>query len=158
MTENHSPQPDADLALTPAEPEKKPGLIRGAKELLETTWGSLKGRDINQAVEEFTGEMTLVAEGLSEDQAALRRDVELAAAQLTLLEEDVRGAARHEDVAELAQKLTALQKRLEALEKPAKAGKKERAGLMGVLRQATWMVGFVCIAWVAVTLLRMIGG
>lgn len=139
--------------------EKKPGLIRGAKELLESTFGSLKGHDINQAVEVFSSEMTLVAEGLSEDQAALRRDMDRAAADITLLEEDAIRRAQESDcdVRALREALAALDKRLEKLEKPPKAGK-PRQGLAAVLRQATWMVGILSAAWVVVTLLKLLGG
>ncbi len=83
-----------DLKYTPDENqeivEKKGGLIHGAKDFLENTFNSLKGKDLNQAVEEFTGEMTLVAEGLSEDQEQLRRDLDTTAAQVTLMEENLR--------------------------------------------------------------------
>ena len=61
--------------------------MRGARDFIENTWSSLKGKDLNQAVEEFTSEMTLVAEGLSEDQNALRRDGEKLAARMDKLAE-----------------------------------------------------------------------
>ena len=59
----------------PEEPAKQPGLVRGARDFIENTLSTLKGKDMNQAVEEFTGEMTLVIEGLSEDMDTLRHDV-----------------------------------------------------------------------------------
>ena len=31
-------------------------------------------------------------------------------------------------------------------------------GIAGILRQATWMIGIACGAWVIVTVLKMIGG
>lgn len=158
MTEDEKKNLADEGALIPPTPEKKPNLITGAKELLESTFGSLKGRDINQSVEEFTSEMTIVAEGLSEDMTALRRDADLLGAQLTLVEEDVSQAAKAQDVTALQNDLRALVKRVDALEKPAKPDKKDKRGLYALLRQATWMVGFVCIAWVIVTLLKLLGG
>ena len=76
--EKHFPQTNTTETAPAANGEtgKKPGLMRGARDFIENTWSSLKGKDLNQAVEEFTSEMTLVAEGLSEDQNALRRDGE----------------------------------------------------------------------------------
>lgn len=154
----------------PAEAEhKKPGLVRGAKDFIENTFATLKGKDMNQAVEEFTSEMTLVAEGLSEDQAALRRDVDQAAAQLTLLEEkqlrldkDRRGdiGTLQDTLRQAAKRADSLEKRLDELEKQLKDAEKKprKMGLGQILRQATWMVGIVCAAWVVVTVLNMFRG
>ena len=91
MTEKENELIPRDQHLPAAEEAsgKKPGLVRGARDFIENTFASLKGKDMNQAVEEFTSEMTLVVEGLSEDQSALRRDVDSASAQLTMLEEKV---------------------------------------------------------------------
>lgn len=155
------------------EAARKPGLVRGARDFIENTFASLKGKDMNQAVEEFTNEMTLVAEGLSEDQNVLRRDVDQAAAQLTLLEENLsrkdreRGEALSgvQDALKQAQKRAdALEKRLDTLEKNLEKAVKEaerkpqKMGLGQILRQATWMIGIACGAWVIVTVLKMIGG
>ncbi len=143
---------------------KKPGLVRGARDFIENTFATLKGKDMNQAVEEFTSEMTLVAEGLSEDQTVLRQDVDKLSAQQTLLEEkQLRAAKDHKDeIAELKELIKeqkkqteALEKKLDALEKAAK--KPEKMGLGQILRQATWMVGILSAAWVIVTLLKLIG-
>ena len=57
---------ESALAVQETE-EKKTGLMRGAKDFFENTFATLKGKDLNQAVEEFSGEMTLVVEGMSED-------------------------------------------------------------------------------------------
>ena len=87
--EKHLPQTNTTETAPAANGEtgKKPGLMRGARDFIENTWSSLKGKDLNQAVEEFTSEMTLVAEGLSEDQNALRRDGEKLAARMDKLAE-----------------------------------------------------------------------
>lgn len=149
------------LAAANEEPVKKPGLMRGARDFFENTLGTLKGKDMNQAVEEFTSEMTLVAEGLSEDVSVLRRDVDRLSADMTLLEEHSRDASKgcEKETSQLRTALEALQKRVEALEKPPKDDKKaQKAGLAAVLRQATWLVGIFSAAWVVVTVLKMIGG
>ena len=49
--------------------QKKPTLWDGALKMV-------KGENTNQLIEQFTAEMTLVAEGLCEDQTRLRREVD----------------------------------------------------------------------------------
>ena len=134
--EKHFPQTNTTETAPAANGEtgKKPGLMRGARDFIENTWSSLKGKDLNQAVEEFTSEMTLVAEGLSEDQNALRRDGEKLAARMEKL-------AERQKIGEEALKA-----------KPVKPG------LTAILRQATWGVGIICAAWVIVAILKLIGG
>ena len=152
MTEQEKHLPQTNITETaPAangETGKKPGLMRGARDFIENTWSSLKGKDLNQAVEEFTSEMTLVAEGLSEDQNALRRDGEKLAARMEKL-------AERQKIGEDSVK--ALQKRLDDMEKALKA-KPVKPGLTAILRQATWGVGIICAAWVIVAILKLIGG
>lgn len=136
--------------------------MRGARDFIENTWSSLKGKDLNQAVEEFTSEMTLVAEGLSEDQNALRRDGEKLAARMDKLAE--RQKIGEDSVKALQDQLEqerrrgdALQKRLDDMEKALKA-KPLKPSLTAILRQATWGVGIICAAWVIVAILKLIGG
>ncbi len=142
----------------PEEHAKKPGLMRGARDFIENTLGSLKGKDLNQAVEEFTGDMTLVIEGLSEDMNALQRAEEKLSAQMTILEDDLSKAddAQKAEIDALRRELSDMNKRMKALEKP---GKKEmKPGITALLKQVTWIVGIFCSAWVIVTLLKLIGG
>ena len=54
-----------------AEEQKKP------RTLWESALKVVKGDSTEQLVEQFTAEMTLVAEGLYDDQARLKREVEL---------------------------------------------------------------------------------
>ena len=128
--------------------------MRGARDFIENTWSSLKGKDLNQAVEEFTSEMTLVAEGLSEDQNALRRDGEKLAARMDKLAERQKIG---EDSVKALRRGDSLQKRLDDMEKALKA-KPLKPGLTAILRQATWGVGIICAAWVIVAILKLIGG
>ena len=136
--------------------------MRGARDFIENTWSSLKGKDLNQAVEEFTSEMTLVAEGLSEDQNALRRDGEKLAARMEKLAERQKNGedsvkALQDQLEQERRRGDALQKRLDDMEKVLKA-KPVKPGLTAILRQATWGVGIICAAWVIVAILKLIGG
>ena len=163
MTEKENDLIPMDQNLPAAEEAtgKKPGLVRGARDFIENTFASLKGKDMNQAVEEFTSEMTLVVEGLSEDQNALRRDVDGNSAQLTLLEEKVlrQEKDRKAEVKDLEEELKQAKKRLDSLEKALKETEKkpQKMGLGQILRQATWMVGILCVSWVLVTVLKLLG-
>lgn len=159
MEEKNLSAPQAEIMpAAPEEPAKKPGLMRGARDFIENTFNSLKGKDLGQAVEEFTGDMTLVIEGISEDLNALRRDEEKLSAQLTILEEDLgkTNDAQKTEIAALRREMDEISKRLKTLEKP---GKKEiKPGITMMLKQVTWIVGIFCGAWVLVTLLKLIGG
>lgn len=163
MTEKENELIPRDQNLPAAEEAsgKKPGLVRGARDFIENTFQSLKGKDMNQAVEEFTSEMTLVVEGLSEDQNTLRRDVDSSSAQLTLLEEKVLRQEKDSkaDVSDLKEELKQAKKRLDSLEKTLKEAEKkpQKMGLGQILRQATWMVGILCVSWIVVTVLKLIG-
>ena len=92
--------------------------------------GGLKGRDMNALMDEFTQEMTVVAEGLSEDLALAQRDLAQLSAAQTIMEED-----RAKDRRELSDRLEAIEKRLTALEKQREKGQK-RGGLSQVWRHA----------------------
>lgn len=159
MEEKNLSAPQAEIMpAAPEEPAKKPGLMRGARDFIENTFNSLKGKDLGQAVEEFTSDMTLVIEGISEDLAALQREEEKLSAQLTILEDDLSKVddAQKAEIDALRRELNEMSKRLKALEKP---GKKElKPGITALLRQVTWIVGIFCSAWVIVTLLKLIGG
>ena len=161
MTEEQKQLTAIQSENTLAAPEdsgKKPGLMRGARDFIENTFNSLKGKDLNQAVDEFTSEMTLVIEGMSEDQVKLRCDTDEALAKLTILENDLaeQNDAHREELAKMRKTVEALEKRLHALEKPDKKGK--RATLSTVLRQVIWLALIVCGSWIVVTLLNIIGG
>ena len=132
--------------------EKKSGLIKRSMELLDSAVGGLKGRDMNALMDEFTQEMTVVAEGLSEDLAVARRELsELSAAQ-TIQEE-----ARAKDRRDIQGRLDALESRLTALEKQREKQQK-RGGLSQILTQVTVIAGIIAGAWVLVTGLKLLGG
>lgn len=153
---------EAEYTLAaPEEPAKK-GLMRGARDFIENTFNSLKGKDLNQAIEEFTGDMTLVIEGMSEDLTGLRTDVDKASAQLTILahEMDTQTDRQTQDISALRRDMEGLIKRMNALEKAQKDkhAAKSKGSLTGALRQVTWIACIICAAWVIVALLRFFGG
>ena len=152
---------DTELITQPAEEQKKKDLLEQAKDFFGNALGTVKGKDLSQMVESFTSEMTLVAEGLSEDQEQLRKMQDDLSARQTIDTEQMR-----EELKALEKKLSQTEKRLEQTEKALaetdkklKAndkGKKKSDGLTGVLRQATVMVAIAAAAWVIVTVLNTI--
>lgn len=119
---------------------------------------AVKGDTAGQMVEQFTAEMTLVAEGLCEDQARLRKSVEeLARAQersgqsakseIAALENTLREHQRDTD-----RRLEELSRRLTAME--GKQKKKESAK-PSWMNQAIVLVSIVCGSWVLVTVLQL---
>lgn len=128
--------------------ERRPNLIQRSKDMLDTAVSGLKGRDMNALVDDFTREMTLVAEGLSEDLSLARQELSQLSASHTLLEEDRR---------KLEDRIGALQKRVDALEKQ-RDKVQQRKGLHAVLRQVTIIAAIVCGAWIVTALLKAFGG
>ena len=139
-----------------AEKTKKPTLWDGALKMV-------KGENTNQLIEQFTAEMTLVAEGLCEDQTKLRREVDGLMTQEdqriqklqsridlleTSLEEERK--AHDKDVTELRNRLSPLEK--QAAKTPAK-DRKKAAG--GIIKGLTVMVSIAAAAWVIVTVLNV---
>lgn len=131
------------------------------KKLWDGALKMVRGENANQLIENFTAEMTLVAEGLCEDQSALRREVDkmiteedrrIQALQTrvdaaeTSLEEERRVHDR--DVTELRNRLAALEK--QAANKTAK--EKTRRG--NIIRDLTVLVAIAAGAWVIVTIIN----
>ncbi len=135
--------------MTPDTPEKKAGLIQRSKDLLDTAVGGLKGKDMNLLVDEFTSEMTLVAEGLSEDLTRAQQQLEQLSASQTL-EESERLA--------LGEQLQDLQRRVQTLEKGQEKAKARKGTLTSVLRQVTVIAAILAAAWVITALLKTFGG
>ena len=134
--------------------QKKPTLWDGALKMV-------KGENTNQLIEQFTAEMTLVAEGLCEDQTKLRREVDDMTTQedrriqklesrIDLLETslDEERKAHDKDVTELRNRLSTLEK--QAVKTPAK--EKKKAGT--IIRDLSWLVGIAAAAWVIVTVIN----
>ena len=145
---------DEEKTLT-AEKTKKPTLWDGALKMV-------KGENTNQLIEQFTAEMTLVAEGLCEDQTKLRKEVDGLMTQedkriqklestINLLETSLEEERKNHD-----QDVTELRNRLSTLEKQAsKAPVKDRKKAGTIIRDLTWLVGIAAVAWVIVTILNV---
>ena len=138
-----------------AEKTKKPTLWDGALKMV-------KGENTNQLIEQFTAEMTLVAEGLCEDQTRLRKEVDGMVTQedkriqklesgIDMLETSLEEERREHDkiVTELRSRISVLEK--QAAKAPAKDKKKSRT----IIRDLTWLVGIAAGAWVIVTIINV---
>lgn len=143
--------------------EEKTLTEKPKKTLWDGALKMVKGENTNQLIEQFTAEMTLVAEGLCEDQTKLRREVDDMMTQedrriqklesrIDLLETslDEEKKAHDKDVTELRNRLSTLEK--QAAKAPAKD--KKKAGT--IIRDLTWLVGIAAAAWVIVTVINAI--
>ena len=119
----------------------------------------VKGENTHQLIEQFTSEMTLVAEGLCEDQTKLRQEVDG-----MMTEEDRRiqklesriellETSLEEERKEHEQALKEARGRISALEKK---GTKEKTRTGNIVRDLTWLVAIAAGAWIIVTILNMI--
>ena len=126
----------------------------------------VKGENPNQLIEHFTAEMTLVAEGLCEDQTRLRREVDEMSRQEdqqiqklqsradlleSMLEEERN--AHDRDVTELRNRLAALEKKA-ARDSSSESGRDKKKSRT-VIRDLTWLVGIAAGAWIIVTILNL---
>lgn len=147
---------DENTELIP-EGEKPKNLVRSAKDFVSSVLSPLKSKDVGQMVEDFTAELTLVAEGLSEDQEKLQQENERLAAQQTLLESNLLDQLHNVRVSiEEAQKsIDDLSRRLEKAEKAVAEKKiKKVEGFTGLLRQATWLAAVIIGGWIIVTVIN----
>jgi len=124
----------------------------------------VKGDSMNELVEQFTQEMTLVAEGLCEDQVRLRKAVDgllkEAEGQRAHQEQDYQELLRQisEGQKDTKARLDELSRRVAALEKPAQ--RKEKATWRSLfagdmLGRVTLLVGMVCATLLIVTILKL---
>lgn len=138
-------------------------LTEKPKKLWDGALKMVKGENTNQLIEQFTAEMTLVAEGLCEDQTKLRREVDDMTTQedrrvqklesrIDLLETSLEEERKNHD-----RDVTELRNRLSTLEKQAsKDPGKERKKTGTIIRDLTWLVGIAAAAWVIVTIVNAI--
>ena len=138
---------------------EKKNIVKSAKDFMNGVLSPLKGKDISQLVEDFTAEMTMVAEGLSEDQQKLSQETDRLSAQQTELEQRMldsfhdAGVTDDELRAEIADLRSRLEKAEKQLEKKELKAKKND-GIIGILRQATWLVAIFSAAWIIVSVIR----
>ena len=137
------------------------------KQLWNTALKAVKGDNTNELVEQFTAEMTLVAEGLCEDQSRVRSQVEALQTQADRSEQRLRSEMEalertiEENERDTSEKLDTLSRRLDVIEKRAReakesADKKDRLFSTGWMRQATLLVAIAVGGWVLVTVLNLL--
>ena len=135
-------------------------IVQSAKDFMNGVLSPLKGKDIGQLVEDFTAEMTLVAEGLSEDQHKLSQETERLSAMQTELEQRMLDGFHDTGVTsdETRAQIKDLRSRLDKIEKQLQDKKelktKKSDGITGMLRQATWLVAIASVAWIVVTIIN----
>ena len=137
------------------------------KKLWDGALKMVKGENTTQLIEQFTSEMTLVAEGLYDDQVKLRRNVDQMMTEedqriqklesrIQLLESalDEERAAHDRDLTETRNRLASLEKKTAEQAKEKKSGKD--TAKRSIIRDLTWLVGIAAGAWIIVTILHMI--
>ena len=152
---------EKDITVIDAPAQPKPGLVQSAKEFFGNAFGQSKNQDLSAMVEEYTNEMTLVAEGLSQDLDKLSQRSDALDARQVEVEEKIylrmdEIDREHKELIKQGEEILA---RVDALEKAAKKEKEQKAKvserLTGVLRQATWLAGILAGAWVIVTIINL---
>lgn len=143
------------MAVTTEEKNGKPSLWSQALKVV-------KGDSTNELVEQFTQEMTLVAEGLCEDQARLRKAVDglirEADGQRSKHDQDYQDVLRQldEHQRDTKTRLDDMARRITALEKSLN---KEKKGLFGLgpdlIGRLTILASIVCGTWIIVTILNL---
>lgn len=133
-------------------------MVSKPKQLWSNALKAVKGDNTQQLVEDFTAEMTLVAEGLCEDQARLRQSAEELrreqdrTAQHVDSELHALECALQEGQRETERRLDDLSRRIAALESKAPQKRTRQAGIM---QQATVLVAMVCVTVLVVTVLKL---
>jgi len=95
----------------PLPAEKQPGFMQATRDFFGNALSQVKGKDMHQMIEEFSSEMTLVAEGLSEDQTKLHELYHTMATQQTIDREEL-----EKSIDSLADAIGAANDRIKALE------------------------------------------
>lgn len=134
------------------------------KSLWNTALKAVRGDDSKELVEQFTGEMTLVAEGLYEDQRKLRQTVADLRNHIELVEQQLRNEMEVLDISleehhrDTLHSLNEIKRRLELLEGRMKSGAKEKNKgiLRGWMGGAILLAAIICGSWVLVTVLQLL--
>ena len=132
------------------------------RQLWDSALKAVKGGGTEQLVETFTSEMTLVAEGLCEDQQTLRRELEHVRAmtekleQRAVNEQEVLDTTLRENQKEVDRRLDELTRRIAALETRAARRDEKSRKEKNWISQLTVLVSIAAGAWVLVTLLQLL--
>ena len=134
------------------------------RQILTQALHAVRGDNTQQLIESFTSEMTLVAEGLCDDQSRLRKAVEdvqreTESNRQSLKDElDMLDRTLTENQKETERRLQDLGHRLDAIEK-SKQKKEHHIGKLkipeGFMPQLILLTSIVAGAWVLVTLLNL---
>ena len=148
--------------------EKPAGFVQATKDFFGNALSTVKGKDLSTLVEVFSAEMTLVAEGLSDDQAKLHELCQSVAAQQTIDKEELTqsiqqindaASSADERIKTLEANVKKLQTSIEQFEKKTEEKKKNKFDhLSGLIRQLTILVGVAGGAWIIVTILNLFRG
>lgn len=131
------------------------------RQLWDSAVKAVKGGGTEQLIETFTAEMTLVAEGLCEDQNSLRRELAQVRAMTEKLEaradneQEIWDTTLREHQKDLDRRLDELTRRLSVLEsrQAKQEGKQKRE--KNLISQLTLLAGIIAGAWVIVTVLNL---
>ena len=140
--------------------EEEKTITEKPKKLWDGALKMVKGENTNQLIEQFTAEMTLVAEGLCEDQTKLRREVDGLMTQedkriqklestINLLETSLEEERKNHD-----RDVTELRNRVSTLEKQAKTNAKDKKKSGGIIKGITLIVSIAAAAWILVTVIN----
>lgn len=131
-------------------PEKAPkgNFVKRSKDFIQGAVDSITGKDLPVLVEDFTREMTVVAEGLAEDQSRMNDALRLQGEGQDQLTEKMRQAEK---------RLGDLERQVADLKKKAERRRENRPGLAQILKQATWLAAILAAAWVITTLVNAFG-
>ncbi len=152
---------DVQVTVLDTKPAPKTGLVKSAKDFFGNAFGGGKTQDLPQLIEEFTSEMTLVIEGISQDLDHVSKQTDLLSAAQVEGVEDLRGKLNdtRKDAREAAKRMDELAARLDKVEKEIRADKEKKVKaserITGVLRQATWLAAIIAGAWVLVTIINL---
>ena len=136
--------------------------VSAPRRMLDSALRMVKGDNTTQLMEQLTAALTLVAEGLCEDQSKLRAEAENLGRELDRRtqriesEQQAQETALRETQQALERRLDALESRAAALEEQLRARQKpDRPPRQKLLSQLTVLVGIVCGSWVLVTILNL---
>ncbi len=133
------------------------------RKLISNALKTVKGENTKELIEQFTAEMTLVAEGVCDDQARLRSQMDALSAEVDRNRQQASGSSEalensfREMQRDTDQKLDSLVNRVSILERSLKKETKHvrrRLFSGSVLSQLTLLAAIVCGAWVLVTLVN----
>ena len=145
-----------------SEEQKTPSKPR---QLWNSAVKAVKGESTEQLVEQFTAEMTLVAEGLCDDQGRLRKEVTALRTDYDRLEQRLQSEQQAQESTlmetqrDIDRRLDEVTRRLAALEKAHSARQqKEAKGKrpQNLISQLTVLAGIIAGAWILVTVLNLL--